>query len=69
LKTPPSKGVLATATDIVGANPATEPESHPPLQASYRLTDKALGVGDWFQHIGACADDLSVVRSLWTIQQ
>ena len=26
-----------------------------------------LEVGDWFKHVGACADDLAVVRSLWTI--
>src|SRR5947199_6706678 len=26
-----------------------------------------LEVGDWWQHVGACADDLAVVRSLWTI--
>jgi hypothetical protein len=26
-----------------------------------------LEVGDWFQHTGACADDLAVVRSLWTV--
>jgi hypothetical protein len=25
-----------------------------------------LAVGDWWQHTGACADDLAVVRSLWT---
>jgi hypothetical protein len=25
-----------------------------------------LEVGDWWQHTGACADDLAVVRSLWT---
>jgi hypothetical protein len=25
-----------------------------------------LEVGDWWQHVGACADDLAVVRSLWT---
>lgn len=25
-----------------------------------------LVVGDWFKHIGECADDLAVVRSLWT---
>jgi hypothetical protein len=24
-------------------------------------------VGDWFRHTGACADDLAVVRSLWTV--
>jgi len=26
-----------------------------------------LEVGDWFSHIGQCADDLAVVRSLWTV--
>lgn len=26
-----------------------------------------LEVGDWFANIGECADDLAVVRSLWTI--
>ena len=26
-----------------------------------------LEVGDWFSHIGECADDLAVVRSLWTV--
>jgi hypothetical protein len=26
-----------------------------------------LTVGDWFRHIGSCADDIAVVRSLWTI--
>jgi hypothetical protein len=25
-----------------------------------------LEVGDWWQHVGTCADDLAVVRSLWT---
>jgi hypothetical protein len=25
-----------------------------------------LEVGDWWQHVGSCADDLAVVRSLWT---
>src|SRR5207253_4267294 len=26
-----------------------------------------LAVGDWWKHVGSCADDLAVVRSLWTI--
>jgi Protein of unknown function (DUF1501) len=26
-----------------------------------------LEVADWWQHIGQCADDIAVVRSLWTI--
>jgi len=25
-----------------------------------------IAVGDWFKNIGACADDIAVVRSLWT---
>jgi Protein of unknown function (DUF1501) len=26
-----------------------------------------LEVGDWWPHVGSCADDLAVVRSLWTV--
>src|SRR5216684_8956806 len=26
-----------------------------------------LDVGDWWSHVGSCADDLAVVRSLWTV--
>jgi len=26
-----------------------------------------LAVGDWWKHVGECADDLAVVRSLWTV--
>ena len=25
-----------------------------------------LDVSDWFSHVGACADDLAVIRSMWT---
>jgi hypothetical protein len=25
-----------------------------------------LAVGDWWKHVGGCADDIAVVRSLWT---
>jgi len=39
-----------------------------PLQTGYRAYGQSgLVVGDWFQHIGQCADDLAVVRSLWTL--
>lgn len=57
------------AANIVGGNP-----NHGnrkvifPLQTGYRAYGKSgLVVGDWFQHVGACADDLAVVRSLWTL--
>ncbi len=31
-----------------------------------RYGECGLAVGDWFANIGTCADDLAVVRSLWT---
>lgn len=31
-----------------------------------RYGQSGLAVGDWFANIGQCADDLAVVRSLWT---
>ena len=38
------------------------------LNTSYqRYGECGLRVGDWFSHIGECADDLAVVRSLWTV--
>jgi hypothetical protein len=55
--------------DIIGGNP-----SHGgrkvimPLQTGYKQYGECgLPVGDWFRHVGECADDLAVVRSLWTI--
>jgi hypothetical protein len=55
--------------NLVGINP-----SHGgrkllmPLQTEYRRYGQSgLEVGDWFKHVGECADDLAVVRSLWTI--
>jgi hypothetical protein len=37
------------------------------LQTGYqRYGQSGLAVGDWWRHVGACADDLAVVRSLWT---
>lgn len=55
--------------DIVGANPAHgNRKVIMPLQTGYRAYgESGLVVGDWFKHVGECADDLAVVRSLWTI--
>ena len=37
------------------------------LNTGYKKHGKSgLVVGDWWKHVGACADDLAVVRSLWT---
>ncbi|HAA59900.1 MAG TPA: DUF1501 domain-containing protein [Planctomycetaceae bacterium] len=38
------------------------------LQSGYHAYgDCGLEVSDWFSNIGECADDLAVVRSLWTV--
>ncbi|MCI0537676.1 MAG: DUF1501 domain-containing protein [Verrucomicrobiales bacterium] len=66
----PYKDVLKTeGKDVIGANPAHgNRKVIMPLQTGYRAYGQSgLVVGDWFKHVGVCADDLAVVRSLWTI--
>jgi hypothetical protein len=66
----PFKDVLANADkDIVGGNPNHKSRKViMPLQTGYKeYGQSGLVVGDWFQNIGTCADDIAVVRSLWTI--
>src|SRR6185436_19121295 len=66
----PYKGVLENADrNIIGANPSHgKRKIIMPLQTGYRAYGQSgLVVGDWFQNIGSCADDMAVVRSLWTI--
>ncbi len=55
--------------NIVGANPKHgNRKVIMPLQTGYRRYGRSgLPVGDWFRQIGECADDLAVVRSLWTV--
>jgi hypothetical protein len=55
--------------NLVGINPGHyQRKQLMPLQTgSRRYGECGLEVGDWFSHIGTCADDLAVVRSLWTI--
>ena len=54
---------------VIDANPNHHPRKViMPLQTGYKPHGQSgLVVGDWFQNIGSCADDLAVVRSLWTI--
>src|SRR5688572_18515912 len=54
--------------NIVGANPSHgNRKTIMQLQTGYKAYGKSgLVVGDWFQDVGECADDLAVVRSLWT---
>ena len=38
-----------------------------PLQTEFkRYGQSGMEVSNWFPHIGACADDIAVVRSMWT---
>jgi hypothetical protein len=69
----PYKGVLDPAKvnkHIVGANPAHgNRKTIMPLNTGYGTYGQCgLVVGDWFKTIGRyCADDIAVVRSLWTV--
>jgi len=66
----PYKSVVETENkNVIGGNP-----SHGnrkiifPLQTGYQTHGQSgLVVGDWFKNVGTCADDLAVVRSLWTV--
>lgn len=38
-----------------------------PLQTGFRKCGQSgIEVADWWQHVGECIDDISVVRSMWT---
>jgi hypothetical protein len=66
----PYKDVLKTeGKDVIGANPAHgNRKVIMPLQTGWKkYGESGLVVGDWFKNVGECADDLAVVRSLWTI--
>jgi len=54
---------------LVGINPKHgNRKKLMPLQTGYRPYGQCgLLVGDWFRHVGRHADDLAIVRSLWTI--
>jgi len=68
-ETPYKKVLEHEGKDVIGANPSHgNRKVIMPLQAGYQAYGQSgLVVGDWFRHIGECADDLAVVRSLWTI--
>src|SRR5437899_1943583 len=68
----PYKAVLdpkKVNANIVGGNPAHgNRKVIMPLQTGYKTYGKSgLVVGDWFKNVGECADDLAVIRSLWTL--
>lgn len=55
--------------NLVGINPGhyQRKELMALQTGSKRYGECGLEVSDWFAHIGSCADDLAIVRSLWTI--
>jgi hypothetical protein len=67
--TPYAKVLTTEGKDIIGGNPSHgNRKTIMALQAGHRAYGQCgLVVGDWFKHVGECADDLAVVRSLWTI--
>jgi hypothetical protein len=66
----PYKDALSPAKlkDLVSANPAHGGRKVlMGLNAGFRkFGQSGLEVADWWRHVGSCADDLAVVRSLWT---
>jgi hypothetical protein len=68
-ETPYAKVLDNPGRNVIGANPSHgNRKTIFPLQTGYKTYGQSgLIAGDWFQHIGACADDIAVVRSLWTI--
>lgn len=68
-ETPYKKVLEKAGKDVIGANPSHgNRKTIMPLQTGYKTYGECgLVVGDWFENIGTCADDLAIVRSLWTI--
>ena len=67
-ETPFAKVLKNADKNIIGGNPAHQNRKVlMPLQTGYKTYGQSgLTVSDWFPHVGSCADDLAVVRSLWT---
>lgn len=67
-ETPYADVLKGADKNIVGGNPVHgNRKVIMPLQTGYKAYGQSgLVVSDWFPHIGSCADDLAIVRSLWT---
>ncbi len=67
-ETPHADVLKGAERGIVGGNPNHgNRKVIMPLQTGYKTYGQSgLVVGDWFPHVGSCADELAVVRSLWT---
>jgi hypothetical protein len=66
----PFAGVTKTeGKDVIAANPSHgNRKVLMALQSGYRpYGQSGLLVSDWFSQLGECADDIAVIRSLWTV--
>jgi hypothetical protein len=62
----PEKLKLARVTVINDAN-GQQRNTLYPLQVGYRkYGESGIEMSDWVPHMGSCADDLAVIRSMWT---
>ena len=62
----PDKLKLARVTVVNDANGQQRNKLYP-LQVGYKKYGQAgIELSDWVPHVGACVDDLSIVRSMWT---
>jgi hypothetical protein len=62
----PDKLKLARVTVVNDANGQQRNKLYP-LQVSYKKYGQAgIELSDWVPHVGACVDDLSIIRSMWT---
>lgn len=52
--------------EFIEGNHKVQPQIYP-LQIGYKKHGQSgLEMSDWFPHLGGCADDLALVRSMWT---
>lgn len=62
----PEKLKLARVTVVNDANGQQRNLLYP-MQVGYRkYGESGIEMSDWVPHIGSCADDLAVIRSMWT---
>jgi hypothetical protein len=62
----PEKLKLARVTVVNDANGQQRNTLYPLQVGSRRYGESAIEMSDWVPHMGSCADDLAVIRSMWT---
>src|SRR5438105_1493527 len=67
-QTPYKDALNPAKLNVVGANPAHgNRKTLMGLNTGFKRYGKSgLAVADWWKNVGECADDLAIVRSLWT---